>query len=483
MIAVTQLAAAFIVPLSHIVFRSLDSKNTAAGILTKTPTSNTALTATTHGQSINKDINIAIAGGGIGGMTLALSLIDAGFHNVDIYESAPNINELGVGINVQPHAIRELIELGIGDELKKTGIPTDEILYFHKNGQFIYGEPRGLRAGYKWPQYSIHRGKLLNLLYREVQSRLNGNRIHTGHEVVDCGSSSRGYGAWAEFLVRNNKTGSDKSIKISADLIIGCDGVHSNIRKALTRERAPTWMGITMLRGLTRMKPFLGGRTMTIIGPIENQMVIYPISKEAEDEEESLVNWVALMKTNNEEEPLKEEWNVHVQDIEEAILPFLDFKYDFIDVPKMIRNAESVCQYPMLDRPPLDTWVYGNITLLGDAAHPMIPIGANGASQAIIDARILALELSREPMLSVALESYDTKRREAVNCIVTANRKESETRFLELIHKEAPEGFDNLDDIITKEDLDNISKQYKKVAGFEPQELNRQETHTVLDTN
>ena len=216
-------------PSSHRVFRSLDSKNAATGILTKAPTigqSNTALTAKIHGQSINKDFNIVIAGGGIGGMTLALSLVDAGFHNVDIYESAPIINDLGVGINVQPHAIRELIKLGLGDELKKTGIPTDEILYFHKKGQFIYGEPRGLGAGYKWPQYSIHRGKLLNLLYRAVRSRLNGNRIHTGHKVVDCGSSSRGYGAWAEFLVRNSTTGSDEFIKISANLIIGCDGVH-----------------------------------------------------------------------------------------------------------------------------------------------------------------------------------------------------------------------------------------------------------------
>ena len=207
---------------------------------------------------------------------------------------------------------------------------------------------------------------------------------------------------------------------------------------------------------------------------------IYPISKEAEDEGESLVNWVALMRTNNKEQDLsKERWNVHVDNLEEAIKPFLNFKYDFIDVPNMIRNADAVYQYPMIDRPPLETWVYGKIALLGDAAHPMIPIGANGATQTIIDARVLALSLATKSTISAALEYYDEHRRDAVNRIVRANREESETRFLELIHNEAPEGFDNLDDIITKEELDEISKKYKKLAGFDPKELNSRESYSV----
>lgn len=257
-----------------------------------TVTSHTTAPDSAAFTTVDKDINIAIVGGGIGGMALALSLADAGFSNLDIFESVPTISELGVGINIQPHAIRELYELGLGEELAKTGIPTREILYYHKNGQFIYGEPRGLGAGYNWPQYSMHRGKLLGLLYRAVKSTLGEDRIHTGHKVVDCGSitgslhtdagkRSSGDGnsndeqvAWADFLIR--KKGSDEEgakKRITADLIIGCDGVHSNVRKALTKEGAPTWIGITMLRGLTRMKPFKTGRTMTIIGPIENEMV------------------------------------------------------------------------------------------------------------------------------------------------------------------------------------------------------------------
>ena len=218
---------------------------------------------------------------------------------------------------------------------------------------------------------------------------------------------------------------------------------------------------------------------MTYQLTLPSYLSIYPVSKEVELEGESIVNWVALMKTDTQQKIAKENWNIEVENVEEAMTPFLDFKYDFIDVPELIRNAEAVYQYPMIDRPPLDTWVYGHITLLGDAAHPMIPIGANGATQTIIDARVLAMELSRQPTVSVALEMYDKTRRETVNRIVKANREESETQFLELIHKEAPEGFDNLDEIITKEELDDISKKYKQAAGFDPKVLNERESYSV----
>ncbi len=193
------------------------------------------------------------------------------------------------------------------------------------------------------------------------------------------------------------------------------------------------------------------------------------------------MNWVALMKTDPKQNiaPTKEKWNVKVENVEEAMAPFLDFEYDFMNVPDLIRNAESVYRYPMIDRPPLDSWVYGNVTLLGDAAHPMIPIGANGGTQSIIDGRVLALELSRQPTLSSALKVYDKTRRETVNRIVNANREESETRFLELIHEKAAEGFDKLDDVITMEELENISNKYKEVAGFQPKDLNERASYSV----
>ena len=206
-----------------------------------------------------------------------------------------------------------------------------------------------MNAGYLWPQYSIHRGKLLGLLHNAVVGRLGKDRIHTGHKVVDCGSNDSG--AWAQFELRNDDAGSSAKI-VDADVVVGCDGIHSKVREVLVEPQPPRWIGITMLRGLTKMKPFLDGRTMTIIGPIQQEMVIYPISKEVEDEDsnEALVNWVALMKVEDNDSSMLEQWNIEVDDLDGAIKPFEDFKYGFLDVPKMIRSAEKVYQYPMIDR-------------------------------------------------------------------------------------------------------------------------------------
>ena len=216
------------------------------------------------------------------------------------------------------------------------------------------------------------------------------------------------------------------SKKIEAGVIVACNDVHSNVRKILTNEGAPTWMGISMFRGLARMKPFLSGRTMTIIDSIQREMAIYPISKAAEDIGESIVNCVALIKTSEEGKRIgKETWDVKVRDIDKAMEPFADFKYDFINVPELIRGADNGYQYPMIDRPPLENWVYGNITLLGDQVHPMIPIGANSGTQAIIDGRVLALELARQPCLPTALAAYDAGRREVVDRIVKANTRKA----------------------------------------------------------
>eukprot|EP00521_Asterionellopsis_glacialis_P000511 CAMPEP_0195256014 /NCGR_PEP_ID=MMETSP0706-20130129/5987_1 /TAXON_ID=33640 /ORGANISM="Asterionellopsis glacialis, Strain CCMP134" /LENGTH=472 /DNA_ID=CAMNT_0040308983 /DNA_START=349 /DNA_END=1768 /DNA_ORIENTATION=+ len=451
--------------------------------------------------AINKDIKITIAGGGIGGMMLALSLHAAGFQKIEIYEAASKISEAGVGINIQPSAVRELIELGLGDELEKKGIPTAEIQYYHINGQKIYQEPRGKAAGYKWPQYSIHRGELLGILYNAVCDRLGRSIIRTGSRLIECGNSDTG--AWASFDINEGNGTREAASMVYSDILIGCDGVHSNVRKALTKEGAPAWTGITMLRGVTKMKPFLSGRSMIIVGPIEREMVVYPISKEAENKDMSLVNWVALKKTEKEQMIQKETWNVEVEDLDEVIKPFEDFKYDFLDVPKMIREAEKVFQYPMIDRTPLDSWYYGNITLLGDAAHPMIPIGANGATQgthtnaifavflksscliSLLNSnnrlRALAFELCNNPTIEKALLAYDTQRREAVNRVVKANREESETRFLEIIHDAFPssDGKEHdFDSVITEQDIVAISRKYKDVAGFSAQTLNQRESYT-----
>ncbi len=332
-------------------------------------------------------------GGGVGGMALALSLLDAGVGDVDIYESVSAVKELGVGINVLPHAVRELTELGLLDDLSHVGIPTAEWVLCSKHGQRIWGEPRGLAAGYRWPQLSIHRGELLGVLYRAVLSRLGPDHVHTGHHLLRFGQDEGGE-VWGDFVDRI--TGAQVG-RVEADLLVGCDGIHSEVRHALyPDEGPPKWNGITMWRAVTEAEPFLSGRTMIAAGYSGRSVVVYPISKRYEGQGRSLINWVASVKTADGRLMPPQDWD-HTAHREEVLEPFASFRFDFLDVPALIRSAEVIYKYPMVDRDPLPTWDFGRVVLLGDAAHPMYPTGANGASQAILDGRVLTRELGCSP--------------------------------------------------------------------------------------
>ncbi|MGE0445394.1 MAG: flavin-dependent oxidoreductase [Vicinamibacterales bacterium] len=420
-------------------------------------------------------MKIAIAGGGIGGMTLALSLYAAGIDDIDIYESSPAIKELGVGINILPHAARELTELGLLDDLDAVAIPTAELAYYSRRGQRIWSEPRGLGAGYKWPQFSIHRGELLGLLSRAVATRLGAERIHTGHQLSAFGQSDRG--VWAEFAGRRGGAGVDR---VDADLLVGCDGVHSVVRRMIyPDEGPPKWNGITMWRGTTIGAPFLGGRTMIMAGHFARRVVVYPISRRLEQQGKALINWVAEFK-NAEDQPMPvQDWE-HRATAEEAVAPFSNFVFDFLDVPAMIRSAEAIYRYPMVDRAPLPTWVHGRVTMLGDAAHPMYPVGSNGASQAILDARVLARELALQPSIEAAILAYDAARRPATAAIVLANRGVGPEKCMEIVEERAPDGFTDLDTIISREELEAISRSYKQTAGFDPNVLNARPSLSVV---
>src|SRR5665213_3762601 len=370
-------------------------------------------------------MKIAIIGGGIGGMTLALSLHDAGLHDVDVYESDARVRELGVGINVQPHAVRELTELGLQDQLAAVAIPTAELAYYSTHGQRIWGEPRGLAAGYRWPQFSIHRGELVLILYRAVIERLGEDRVHTGYHLSAFGQA--GSRMWADFI---DRASGEANGRIEADLLIGCDGVHSVVRQSLyPDEGPPKWNGVTMWRGITRGKPFLAGRTMIMAGHFARRVVAYPISRQMEERGEALLNWVSELKTAGDQPMPRQDWQ-HKATIEDAVRPFEKFKFDFLDVPAMIRSADAVYQYPMVDRDPLPTWNgfemgRGAVTLLGDAAHPMYPVGSNGASQAILDARVLARELATQSTVEEAVTAYDAERRPATAAVVAGRRSAS----------------------------------------------------------
>jgi 2-polyprenyl-6-methoxyphenol hydroxylase-like FAD-dependent oxidoreductase len=399
-------------------------------------------------------MKIAIIGGGIGGHALALSLHAAGLTDIQVFEAAPEVAELGVGINVLPHAVRELTELGLFDELKDRAVHTGSLAYFNRFGQKIWSEPRGLGAGYLWPQLSIHRGELLGVLARVARERLGAERFHNGVRVSDPTELA------GEF-----------------DLVVGCDGMHSAVRSWMVPDEGPPmWNGVTMWRGVTKMAPFLDGRTMMMAGRVWLRVVAYPIRDLGSGRQ--LMNWIAETR-NGEGHPMpRQDWDAAVP-VSEPLKHFSSFRFDWLDVPAMIESADEVLAYPMADRDPLSTWIRGNITLLGDAAHPMYPVGSNGASQAIIDARILTRELVMQSSIDAALASYDAIRRPATGAIVLANRKAGPEQSMEIVAERAPDGFERLEDVISDEELREISSRYKALAGFDPVLLNDRESWSV----
>ncbi|MFF4481129.1 FAD-dependent monooxygenase [Streptomyces sp. NPDC001520] len=362
-------------------------------------------------------MSVLIAGAGIGGLAAALSLHAAGVGTA-VVESAREIRPLGVGINLLPHAVRELIELGLGDELAATGVATAENVYADRFGRQVFTEPRGMAQGYRWPQYSVHRGELQRLLLAAVRERLGADAVRTGTRVVgfddageEAGPRERG-GVRVRLLDRATGTVEESA----ARALIGADGLHSAVRAALHPQDGPLlWSGIRMWRGTTRAEPFLSGRSMVIVRDGNAELVAYPIGG-------GRVNWVCQVRVS-EPGPLTGEaaWN-RVGRLAD-VLPYFDhWRLGWLDVPGLLVNSGEILEYPMVDREPLPRWGSGRVTLLGDAAHPMYPVGANGASQAVVDGRVLARELARADDVPTALARYETERREATAAVVRANR-------------------------------------------------------------
>jgi 2-polyprenyl-6-methoxyphenol hydroxylase-like FAD-dependent oxidoreductase len=410
---------------------------------------------------------VAVVGGGIGGLSLALALHAAGIHEVDVYESASDIRELGVGINVLPHAVRELAELGLLDDLSRVGVATADFTYFTRRGQPIWEEPLGVAAGYRWPQLSIHRGELLGVLHRAVVTRLGPDRIHTGHHLTRFDRRSAG-GISAEFV--DHET--DRVITgTQADLLVGCDGIHSTVRRALYPEEGPLrWNGVTMWRGVSDGEAFLSGRSMVNIGSSRQRAVVYPISGPGSSCGRAVINWVATRKVSTSDMP-PHDWT-YLADRNEVAESFADFRFDFLDVAGLIRHAEVIYQYPMVDRDPLPSWDFGRVTLLGDAAHPMHPVGGNGSSQAVLDARVLAHELALAADIEAAVRAYDQDRRSATADVVRSNRQAGPHHCQDLVEQRAPDGFKELSDVISRGELQEIADNYKHIGGYDIQRLN-----------
>ncbi len=411
-------------------------------------------------------MTVVIIGAGIGGLTLALSLHQIGIAS-RIYESVGKLEPLGVGINLLPHAVRELTELGLADAIAETAIPTSTLSYFSKRGQLIWSEPRGRAAGYNWPQFSIHRGELQMILYRAVLERLGPDAVRTGHHF--SAFTETGTGVRAEFVDRGSGTAHEAA---DGAVLIGCDGIHSTLRaKFVPNEGPPKWNGAILWRGVTESSPFLDGRTMIMAGHERQKFVCYPISRRALDQGRALVNWIAELRFNPDHEWRREDWNRSGR-LEEFLPLFRSWQFGWLDVPGLIEGARACFEYPMVDRDPLPGWGSGRVTLLGDAAHPMYPIGSNGASQAILDARVLTREIRAHGPGPEALATYAAERNPATARIVLANRANGPEQVMQLVEERAPAGYGRIEDVLSVDELENAAMGYKRLAGFDRETLN-----------
>ena len=409
-------------------------------------------------------MSILIIGGGIGGLTTALRLHQAGF-KVKVFESVKEVKPLGVGINTLPHSVRVLTNLGLQGILAKNAIETTDLVYFNKFGQQFWTEPRGRFAGYKWPQFSIHRGTLQMILWEEAKRVLGEDCLIANHHLARFEQDETGVTAY----FTNRETGENSRVE-TGELLIGADGINSVVRQQLyPNEGPPVYSENVLYRGTTRMKPFLNGSSMAMIGSMQQKMVVYPIDPTPDADGNYLINWVGNLKEGKSRLTARD-WNREA-DKARLVDIYKEWTFYWLDVPAMINGAKAVYEFPMSDRDPLDRWTFGRVTLLGDAAHPMYPIGSNGASQAILDADYLAECLLTSENVVDALEAYDKERVPAAAKVVLQNRAKGPDQIMDMMEERFPQGF--TPDEIPHEELANVMEHYKKIAGFDVQTLNQ----------
>ena len=406
-------------------------------------------------------LRVTIIGGGIGGLVTALSLDElarSGGRPLDItvLESVGEVKPLGVGINLLPHAVRELDALGLLDTLESSAVAPTTLAYFSAHGQLIWDEPRGRAAGYAWPQLSIHRGTLQVTLHRAVIERLGTDRVRTGHHLERVEHLPDGT---VRCQFANGRS------PVDADIVIAADGIHSTVRRLRhPDEGMPRWNGALLYRGTVDREPILDGRTMIWAGHPDQKFVAYPILDLPDGRQR--INFIAEYRTEDRELAEREDWN-KPGDLADIAPRFADWVFDWVDVPALLQASPGMFVFPMVDRDPLASWTEGRVTLLGDAAHPMYPIGSNGASQAVLDARVLAGCLRCSPDdPDRALAIYDAHRRPATGAIVLANRQLGPEAPMQLVHERAPDGFADIDDVISRDEILAVTEGYRRTAGF-----------------
>ncbi len=402
-----------------------------------------------------------IAGAGLGGLVTALKLNRMGM-KVRVVDAARQLLPLGVGINLLPHGAAVLYELGLGEKLEATGIQTRAIEYRTQFGQLIYSDPRGRNAGSPWPQFSIHRGHLHKVLLDAALEELPEGSIVTGHRAL-------GFTQLNGRVRLNTQRADGAAVEFEGDFLIGADGVHSALCRQLHPDVSPLKFSGTMIwRGAIEREPFLDGQTMVIAGHHDSKVVIYPISEQARRQGKSLINMTAELNIGAGATYPKEDWNREAG-VSEFIAAFESWKFDFLDIPETFRQTKNIFVYPMVDRDPLPLWSKGNVTLLGDAAHPMYPIGANGASQAFLDVDALtrAIEEAGKHNITEAFQMYESNRLPATAAVIASNRAKGPEAVLQLARERVKSADDDVNALITREEIDAITQGYQKVAGFD----------------
>jgi len=410
------------------------------------------------------DDNIIIAGGGIGGLCQALTLHQIGVSCI-ILESAKEMRSVGVGLNLQPNAVRELMDLGISlNDLETVGSSVQEWALLGLNGCEVYAEARGTRAGYHWPQFAVHRGDFHMLLYRKVLERLGAGAIHLGVKVT--GYSQNKYG-----VVVTARGSRSEPIEIRGRLLLGADGIHSAVRAEMYPKQPPIhWGGAIMWRGTARAKPIRTASSFVGLGTNTRRLVLYPISGVDRDGT-ALINWIAEVTVDSSGGWQQAGWFKSAR-IDDFIEHFNSFKFDWLNVPDMLRQADCAYENPMIDRDPVDSWVNGNVALLGDAAHAMYPTGSNGASQAIVDGRVIGASILEHGVSADALCAYDKKLCAKVSLLVLRNREAGPFGLLNILDERCGGVFDEIESVIPWAERQEFMAEYKEAAGFAMEALN-----------
>ncbi|MGE3690290.1 MAG: flavin-dependent oxidoreductase [Novosphingobium sp.] len=409
-------------------------------------------------------MRIAVIGGGIAGLTMALALRQAGL-DCTVHEAAQQLRPLGVGINLLPHAVRELTELGLLQDLRAIGVEIGGLDYHMTDGRKVWSETRGIHAGYNWPQIAIHRGHFQLFLRDKVIDVLGGEALRTGQALTGFEQDDAG-------VTLHFREGDP----LRADVAIGADGIHSQVRRQLyPHEGRPIWNGVSLFRSTTRLPAGSFGPRMLWAGHSGQKFIAYPIRREGGD---LLLNWVCDLRSGEPGSEPFEDWN-RIADKQDLIPRYDGWHWPGADIPEILEASGDVFEFPMVDRDPLPRWSHGRVTLVGDAAHPMYPIGSNGATQAIIDARALAYHLATAPNPVTALARYEEARLAPTRAIVLGNRAGGPDKVLELARQRAADPTSDLDKLLPVQERAEISAGYRKLAGFDPALLNARESWSI----